>query len=190
MKAEEKLEENVLEQENDNRDTDEIIKDKEEGGDASEDLQDYEIDEEKERLIKELESYKDRFLRTAAEYENFRKRTEKEKTLIYSDATCKAVLAILPAVDSLDLAIKSSESSDEGYKKGLSMVRDQAVGALKKLGVESFGEIDEEFNPDIHNAVSHIDDDSGQENTISEVFQKGYKKGDRVIRHAMVQVKN
>ena len=190
MKSEEKLKNEVLEEEIvDNRDTEEKANDEVES-EAEDKVEEPQDDSEKEELRRELESYKDRFLRTAAEYENFRKRTEREKALIYSDATCMTILSLLPAVDSLELAIKSSEGSDEGYKKGLAMVKNQFDNALKKLGVEAFGEPGEEFNPSIHNAVSHIDDESGEENVISEVFQKGYKKGDRIVRHAMVQVKN
>lgn len=187
MKAEEKLKNDVSE--NENSEVEETAQD-EVQVDTEDVVSEVEEDTEKENLKKELENYKDRFLRTAAEYENFRKRTEREKSLIYSDATCTTVLSLLPALDSLEIAIKSSEGSDEGYKKGLAMVKNQFDTAFKKLGVESFGEVGEQFDPSIHNAVAHIDDESGEENVISEVFQKGYKKGDRVVRHAMVQVKN
>lgn len=147
--------------------------------------------EDLDKIKKELDVCKDRLLRTTAEYDNFRKRSEREKLQIYSHATSNAVLDMLPVADSLDLAEKSVEGSSAEYKKGLSMVKAQFSEALKKLGVESFGEVGEEFNPDLHNAVSHIEDeDSEKENLISEVFQKGYKLRDKVIRHAMVQVVN
>lgn len=147
--------------------------------------------QEVENLKNELEEYKDKLLRTKAEYDNFRKRSEREKLQIYSNATSKAVLNILPIADSLDLAEKAIEGSGEEYKKGLLMVKAQFNEALKKLGVEAFGEVGDEFDPELHNAVSHIDDnDNEKENFISEVFQKGYKLTDKVIRHAMVQVAN
>ena len=137
-----------------------------------------------------MESYKDRLLRTAAEYDNFRKRTEREKTMIYANATSDAINHILPVADSLELALKSSEGTAEEYQKGLKLVSNQLNTALNKIGVSSFGEVGEEFNPDIHNAVSHVDDENEKENVISGVFQKGYKMGDKIIRHAMVQVAN
>lgn len=152
-----------------------------------------EVDEkEKEinRLKEELAACKDKFLRTAAEYDNFRKRTEKEKAAIYSDATVSALQSILPVADSLELASKSIEGAGEEYKRGINMVSTQFNSALQKLGVESFGEVGDEFDPNLHNAVSHIDDENEKENIISGVFQKGYKMRDKVIRHAMVQVTN
>lgn len=146
--------------------------------------------EEIEKIKSELEAYKDRFLRTTAEYDNFRKRTEKEKLSTYMNATSKAILTILPVADSLELAEKACEGGSEEYKKGLSMVKSQFNESLKILGVEAFGKVGDKFNPDIHNAVSHINDENDEENIISEVFQKGYMLKDRVIRHAMVQVTN
>lgn len=165
--------------------------DMEENGSESSEIEE---DSDSENLVKiknELDACKDRLLRTTAEYDNFRKRTEKEKLQIYSHATSNAVLSILPVADSLELAEKSIEGSSEEYKKGFSMVKAQFNEALKKLGVDSFGEVGEEFNPDLHNAVSHVDDkENEKENVISEVFQRGYKLQDKVIRHAMVQVAN
>lgn len=148
------------------------------------------LTEEIEKLKKEVNLQKDKFLRTAAEYENFRKRTEKEKAAIYSDATARAIMAILPIADSLERASQSTQGSNEDYQKGLELVINQFNASLKKLNVESFGEKEDEFNPDLHNAVSHIDSEELGENLISEVFQKGYKIGDKIIRHAMVQVAN
>lgn len=148
-------------------------------------------DEEILNLQNELAECREKFMRTAAEYDNFRKRTEKEKLQIYSSATSKAILSILPAIDSLEMAEKSAEGGSEDYKKGFLMVKAQFNEALKSLGVEPFGEVGDEFNPDLHNAVSHIkDEDNEGENLVSEVFQKGYKLQEKVIRHAMVQVTN
>ncbi len=138
----------------------------------------------------ELQKQKDILLRTAAEYDNYRKRTEREKTSIYTDATADTIEKILPVADNLERALSQEECTVEDLKKGVEMVNKQLVDALTKLGVTTMGEIGDEFNPELHNAVSHIEDENTGENTISQVFQKGYKIGDKIIRHAMVQVAN
>lgn len=143
-----------------------------------------------EELQKELGKQKDLLLRTAAEYENFRKRTEKEKRAIYADATAEAVKAILPIADSLEYAVKAQDGATAEYQKGLEMIQNQFNAALEKLGVSPVGEAGEEFNPELHNAVAHVEDESIAENTIVEVFQKGYMLKEKVIRHAMVKVAN
>lgn len=146
-------------------------------------------DEEIKSLKEELENQKEIFLRTAAEYDNYRKRTEREKTNVYNDATANAVLCMLPVIDSLERAVEA-QSGDENYLKGLTMILNQMKEAFKNLKVEEFGEKGEEFNPELHNAVAHTDDDSLGDNVIAVVFQKGYKIGDKIVRHAMVQVAN
>ncbi len=143
-----------------------------------------------EELQQELSKQKDLLLRTAAEYENFRKRTEKEKRAIYADATAEAVKAILPIADSLEYAVKAQDGATAEYQKGLEMIQSQFNAALEKLGVSPVGEAGEEFNPEFHNAVAHVEDESVAENTIVEVFQKGYMLKEKVIRHAMVKVAN
>ena len=143
-----------------------------------------------EKLTKELKETKELLLRTAAEYDNFRKRSEKEKDAIYADASALAVKNILPIADSLDLALKSSENQSEEYKKGLKMLKNQLDSAFKNLKVESFGEQGEDFDPNIHNAIAHKDSEEEKQNFISLVYQKGYKMGERIIRHAMVEVTN
>lgn len=143
-----------------------------------------------EELQNELNKQKDMLLRTAAEYENFRKRTEKEKRAIYADATAEAVKAILPIADSLEFAVKAQDGATEEYQKGLEMIQNQFNAALEKLGVSVIGQAGEEFNPEIHNAVAHIEDEAVAENTVVEVFQKGYLLKEKVIRHAMVKVAN
>lgn len=149
------------------------------------------LKEEIEKQKTELENQKEIFLRTAAEYDNYRKRTEREKTNVYNDATANAVLCMLPVMDSLERAVEAqSDESDENYLKGLTMILNQMKEAFKNLKVEEFGEKGEEFNPELHNAVAHTDDDSLGENVIATVFQKGYKIGDKIVRHAMVQVAN
>lgn len=145
---------------------------------------------EVEKLKKELQSKTDILLRTAAEYENYRKRTEREKAYIYSDATASAISAILPIADSIERAMQSLGDTNEEYKKGLELIKNQLEDSFKTLGVESFGEKGDKFNPDIHNAISHIENDELEENVISEIFQKGYKISDKIVRYAMVQAAN
>ena len=152
---------------------------------------------EKEAMQKKLEEaeealkkQKDQFLRTAAEYDNYRKRTEREKAAIYSDATAAAVLEFLPVADNLERALEQQECSVEDLRKGVEMVNTQLLDALSKLGIAVVGMEGEPFNPDFHNAVSHIEDEKLGENVISAVFQKGYRLGEKIVRHAMVQVAN
>lgn len=144
-------------------------------------------------ITKECEKckeYEEKFLRTAAEYENFRKRSEKEKEAIYSDALSFAVLGILPVMDSLEAAEDSLKDQSEEYAKGIKLLKDKFKNALKNLSIESFGDIGEKFDPSIHNAISHVSEENDKQNEISKVFQKGYKSKNRIIRHAMVQVTN
>lgn len=142
------------------------------------------------KLEKELKAKTDAYLRLAAEYENYRRRTTADKANIYSDATAKAIKELLPIGDSLDMALTSVENAPDEYKKGLELICNQFKASLEKLNVETFGEVGDEFNPELHNAVMKLEDDSLGENTIAQVFQKGYKCGDKIIRHAMVQVAN
>lgn len=142
------------------------------------------------KLEEELKAKNNAYLRLAAEYENYRRRTTEEKTNIYADATAKAIKEILPIGDSIEMALKSVDNAPEEYKKGLELICNQLKASLEKLNVETFGEVGEEFNPELHNAVMKIEDDSLGENTIAQVFQTGYKTGDKIIRHAMVQVAN
>lgn len=151
-------------------------------------------EEELEKKIKELEEalnkQKDQLLRTAAEYDNYRKRSEREKTAVYSDATAAAVSEILPVEDNLERALSQKECTVEDLRKGVEMVQTQMKACLKKLGVTEMGAVGEAFDPALHNAVMHIEDESLGENVISQVLQKGYLIGDKVVRHAMVQVAN
>ena len=131
----------------------------------------------------------DAHLRLAAEYDNFRKRTAKEKESAYSNGKCDAVEKLLPVYDNLARALKQ-ETADTAFKKGVEMTMTELVKILNGLGVEVFGEEGETFDPNLHNAVLHIDDESIAENTITQVFQKGFKLGDKIVRFAMVQVAN
>lgn len=151
-------------------------------------------EEELEKKIHELEEalskQKDQFLRTAAEYDNYRKRSEREKAAVYVDATAAAILEILPVEDNLERALAQKECSVEDLRKGVEMVQAQMKSCLEKLGVSEMGAEGESFDPAIHNAVMHIEDENLGENVIVQVLQKGYKIGEKVVRHAMVQVAN
>ena len=131
----------------------------------------------------------DAHLRLAAEYDNFRKRTIKEKEASYGNGKADAVEKLLPVYDNLERAL-NQPTEDEAFKKGVEMTMTQLVGIFSGLGVEIFGNVGDGFDPNLHNAVLHIDDEALAENTISQVFQKGFKIGDKVIRFAMVQVAN
>ena len=131
----------------------------------------------------------DSYLRLAADYDNFRKRTIKEKEASYGNGKADAVAKILPIYDNLERAL-NQPCTDEAYKKGVEMTMTELKKIFESLGVEIYGEIGEEFNPELHNAVMHNEDESFGENVISMVFQKGFKSGDKVIRFAMVQVAN
>jgi molecular chaperone GrpE len=146
------------------------------------------LQEENKKLSNEIETYKERLARTAAEYDNFRRRTIKEKEGIYTDA-CEDVLKnILPVLDNLERAYTVNGSIDD-IKKGIEMTIRQFTEALTKLQVEEIA-TDVEFDPNMHNAVMHIEDESLDKNSIVEVFQKGYKKGSKVLRFSMVKVAN
>lgn len=132
---------------------------------------------------------RDAHLRVAAEFDNFRKRTVKEKEASYGNGKADAVAKILPVYDNLERAL-NQETSDTAYKKGVEMTMNELVKILSGLGVEIFGEVGDAFDPNLHNAVMHIDSEELEENVIAQVFQKGFKIGDKVVRFAMVQVAN
>ena len=131
----------------------------------------------------------DAHLRLAAEYDNFRKRTTKEKESSYSNGKADAVEKLLPVYDNLARALKQ-ETTDTAFKKGVEMTMTELVKILNGLGVEIFGCEGDEFDPNIHNAVMHIDDENYGENIICQVFQQGFKMGEKIVRFAMVQVAN
>ena len=132
---------------------------------------------------------RDAHLRVAAEYDNFRKRTVKEKEASYGNGRADTIGKLLPVYDNLERAL-NQPTEDAAYKKGVEMTMNELVKIFTSLGVEVFGDAGDAFDPNLHNAVMHIDDESLAENTISQVFQKGFKIGDKVIRFAMVQVAN
>ena len=141
-------------------------------------------------LEDEVAAGKDKYMRLAAEYDNYRKRTANEKLSLYDDATAKAVTELLPVADSVRMALENLKDADPEILKGIELISNQLDKSLEKLKVEAFGKVGDDFNPNLHNAISKIDSDELGENEISQVFQKGYKIGDKIIRHAMVQVAN
>ena len=131
----------------------------------------------------------DAHLRLAAEFDNFRKRTVKEKEQSYGNGKADAVSKMLPVYDNLERAL-NQETSDAAYKKGVEMTMNELVKIFTGLGVEIFGNVGDEFDPNLHNAVMHVENEELGENVIAQVFQKGFKIGDKVVRFAMVQVAN
>lgn len=145
---------------------------------------------ESHKLAEELATEKEKGLRTMAEYDNFRKRSQKERENIYSDVRADTVLKLLPVYDNLERALKA-ETEDEAYQKGVEMTMDQFKEILGNIGVVEIGaNIGDKFDPAIHEAVIHVDDDSLGEGVVVDEFQKGFKLGDKVIRFSVVKVAN
>ena len=142
-----------------------------------------------EELKAKLAAEHDNYLRLAAEYDNFRKRTQKERESLYTDAKADTIAKFLPVFDNLHRAM-NQPTADEAYKKGVELTMNGLLTILEGLGVQSFGEAGEPFDPNYHNAVMQREDENFGESTICEVFQTGYKLGEKVIRHAMVVVAN
>ena len=147
------------------------------------------LPEELEHLKASLSAKEEQYLRLAAEYDNFRKRSQKEKESIYADAKADALTAFLPVYDNLERALKQ-ETADEAFKKGVEMTMTQLREILTKLGISEIPALGESFDPNLHNAVMHVEDEAAGENTIVDVFQAGFKLGDKVIRFSMVKVAN
>ena len=144
---------------------------------------------ELEAKEKELAEEKDKYLRLMAEYDNFRRRSQKEREGVYTDAVSDCLSEFLPLLDNLGRAAEASGDLEQ-VRVGLQMTVKSVDTLLEKLGVEAFGEPGDTFDPQLHNAVMHDEDESRGENEISDVFQRGYRRGDRVIRYAMVKVVN
>lgn len=143
-----------------------------------------------EQLQKALDEKSDQLLRLAAEYDNFRKRSQREKEELYRSAETEIVGAFLGVLDNFERASENAEAGMEDYKKGIDMIFAQFNEVLEKLGVTKFGEVGEPFDPNIHDAVMHTEDDTLAENTIAQVFAKGYMLNGQLIRPATVQVAN
>ena len=145
--------------------------------------------EEVNEFEQKWQDVNEKYLRTLAEYDNYRKRTIKEKESIYPEAKATVVEKFLPLMDNFQRAIDSAENKDAFYE-GVVMLKKQMDEVFSSLGVEEIKAVGEAFNPELHNAVMHVEDEEAGENTILEEFQKGYKIGERVIRHSMVKVAN
>jgi len=140
-------------------------------------------------LSPEMAVLTDKYLRVCAEYDNFRRRSQKEKEALYGDIKADVLLKFLPVYDNLVRAL-NQPTEDEAYRKGVEMIMNQFVATMEKLGVEKIESLGHSFDPNFHNAVMHVDDEEKGENEIVEVFQEGFKTGDKVIRFAMVKVAN
>lgn len=147
------------------------------------------IIEEPDAAEQALQAANEKYMRLFAEFDNFRKRTAKEKSETYQDAVAKTVLALLPAVDSFERAMEAP-CTDEAYRNGMEKIYQQMTSLLQKLGVEEIPAMNESFDPKVHNAIRQVDDENFGESTVCEVYQKGYRLGDRLIRCAMVSVAN
>lgn len=141
-----------------------------------------------EKLEKEVAAGKERYLRLAAEYENYRKRTANEKLSLYDDATAKAVKELLPVADSVRMALENLKDADPEIVKGIGLISNQLDKSFEKLKVESYGKVGDDFDPNLHNAIGMVESEEVESDKIAAVFQTGYKIGDKIIRHAMVQV--
>ncbi len=148
------------------------------------------VETAEQKLQKELDEKNEQFLRLCAEYDNFRKRSQKEKQDIYTSSQAEIVKELLPVLDNFDRAAENKECSFEDYKKGIDLIFTQLGEILKKLGIEAYGARGDEFDPNIHNAVMTVEDPELGENQVASVFSRGYKLGDRIIREAVVQVAN
>ena len=145
--------------------------------------------EELETLQKAKDELYDKYLRTLAEYDNFRKRSQREKDAIYGDATVDAVKKLLPVLDNFERAL-NYECKDEEFKKGIALIQNTLVEVFDNLGVKEIPAMDAQFDPNLHEAVMHIDNPAYEENIVTDVYRKGYMLGDKVIRHTMVVVAN
>lgn len=158
--------------------------------DKEEEVVKEEVNETEEVNYKSLyEETEDKYKRILAEYDNFKRRTIKEKEAIYKDSVCETVEKMLPVIDNLERAL-SIECADAEYKKGMELIFKQVWDVFANLGCEEIKAVGENFDPELHNAVMHIEDESVAENTVVEQFQKGYKYKDKVLRYSMVKVAN
>ena len=147
------------------------------------------IKEELEALKAEKDELYDKYLRTLAEYDNFRKRSQREKDAIYGDATVDTVKKLLPVLDNFERAL-NYECKDEEFKKGIALIQNTLTEVFDNIGVKEIPAMDEQFDPNLHEAVMHIDNPAYGENIVTDVYRKGYMLGDKVIRHTMVIVAN
>ena len=139
-------------------------------------------------LEKQLAESEDKYKRVLAEYQNFRNRTQKEREGLYQDSVASTVASFLPVIDTLERAME--QENNENFKKSLELILKQYIECLDRLGVKAFGERGDAFDPNLHNAVLHVDDEELEAGVIAEVLLKGYIMGERVVRHAMVKAAN
>lgn len=149
-----------------------------------------ELQKKLEESTAKSEEYLDRLRRTMAEFDNFRKRTQKEKEQIFDRGAKDVLEQILPVIDNFERALAGSDKKDDSFAKGVEMIYKQLLGALESLGLQEIEACGKPFDPNYHNAVTHVEDESAGENEVVEVFQKGYKYKDAVIRCSMVKVAN
>ena len=147
------------------------------------------VPEEKPDTDALLAAEKDKYLRLAAEFDNFKKRSQREREALYQDVRCDVILKLLPVYDNLERALKQ-ETSDEAFKKGVELTMNQLTEILENMGVKPIEAVGKPFDPAVHNAVMHVDDESAGENVIVEEFQKGFSLGEKIIRFSMVKVAN
>lgn len=169
--------------------TEELIPEETTEAEAAESVEAPQEAESKDPFEEKYNAEHDSYLRLAAEFDNFRKRTVKEKEQSYGNGRADAVEKMLPVYDNLERAL-NQPTEDAAYKKGVELTMNELVKIFTGLGVEIFGTAGDAFDPNIHNAVMHLEDESLGENTIAQVFQKGFKVGDKIVRFAMVQVAN
>ncbi len=147
-------------------------------------------DERTAELEKALQEANDKHLRTLAEYDNFRKRSAREKEQAYTDSKASVLTELLPVLDNFERAAGNKDAALEDYQKGVDMIFNQFTEIFKKLGVEAFGEAGDSFDPNIHSAVMHTEEEGAPENSVTDVFSKGYRLGERILRPAVVKVVN
>ena len=169
--------------------TEELIPEETPETEATESVETPQEAETKNPFEEKYNAEHDSYLRLAAEFDNFRKRTVKEKEQSYGNGRADAVEKLLPVYDNLERAL-NQPTEDAAYKKGVELTMNELVKIFTGLGVEIFGNVGDAFDPNIHNAVMHLEDESLGENTIAQVFQKGFKIGEKIVRFAMVQVAN
>lgn len=177
---------NIEEQEEVQEKKNEEVKDskEEKGNKVVEDLKS-QLKQEKEKS----DEYYEHLKRNMAEFDNFKKRISKEKDMMYNSISANIVSELLPTLDNFEKAL-NSETADESYKDGMLMIYNQFIETLNKLGVEEIEALNTTFDPNYHEAVMHVEDENFGEKEVTEVFRKGYKIGDKIIRHAMVKVAN
>lgn len=141
-------------------------------------------------LEKALQDANDKHLRTLAEYDNYRKRSVREKEQAYADSKASVLTELLPVLDNFERAAGNKDAAPADYQKGVDMIFNQFTEIFKKLGVESFGEAGDTFDPNIHSAVMHTEEDGAPENSVTDVFSKGYRLGEKILRPAVVKVVN